>query len=253
MNALTVKVEGDFALFTRPEFSAERVSYEVPTPSAIRGLLESIFFKPEIRWRVEKIAVLKPIRHFSTLRNEINTLQSDRAAKSWQDSSGSYYAEDDRAQRHSLCLRDVAYIIQAQIDLKPHAIERDSSVNVAKYRDQFRRRVDRGQCFNQPYLGTREFSAAFMPLSADEEDLVRQDRLAELAIDHGEPLDLGWMLFDVEFTEVSKKSKVSYYAHDASGARVAQGSAMPKFFRAELKNGVLEVPQSLYAPSGGRA
>ena len=246
MNALTIKVEGDFALFTRPEFSAERVSYEVPTPSAARGILEGIFWKPEIRWRVEKIAVLKPIRHFSTLRNEINTLQSDRAAKSWQESGDGYYAEDDRAQRHSLCLRDVAYIIQAQIDLKSHATD-----NIAKYRDQFRRRVDRGQCFNQPYLGTREFSAAFMPLSAEEEELVKQDRLAELAIDRSE--DLGWMLFDVDFTEVSKKGKVSYYAHDASRARVAQGTAMPKFFPAELKDGVIEVPQSLYAPIGGRS
>ncbi len=245
VNALTVKVEGDFALFTRPEFSAERVSYEVPTQSAARGILEGIFWKPEIRWRVEKIAVLKPIRHFSTLRNEINTLQSDRAAKSWQDSGGSYYAEDDRAQRHSLCLRDVAYIIQAQIDLKPHATD-----NIAKYRDQFRRRVNRGQCFNQPYLGTREFSAAFMPLSDSEEELVRNDRLSELAIDLNE--DLGWMLFDVEFTEVPKKGKVSYYAHDAAGARVAQGIAMPKFFHAELKSGVLEIPQSLYSPLGGQ-
>jgi CRISPR-associated protein Cas5d len=240
MNALTVKVEGDFALFTRPEFSAERVSYTVPTPSAARGILESIFWKPEIRWRVEKISVLKPIRHFSTLRNEINTLQSDRAAKGWKDAGGGYFAEDDRAQRHSLCLRDVAYIIQAQIDLKPHATERDSSVNVAKYRDQFRRRVDRGQCFNQPYLGTREFSAAFMPANGDEQP-----------IDHSE--DLGWMLFDIEFTEVSKKGKVSYYAHDSAGARVAQGTAMPKFFHAELKDGVLEVPQLLYSPLAGQS
>ncbi len=244
MNVLTVKVEGDFALFTRPEFSAERVSYTIPTPSAIRGMLEGIFWKPEIRWRVEKIAVLKPIRHFSTLRNEINTLQSDRAAKSWQDSGSGYFAEEDRAQRHSLCLRDVAYIIQAHIDLKTHATD-----NIAKYRDQFRRRVDRGQCFNQPYLGTREFSAAFMPLSAAEEKLVTENRLAELAIDHSE--DLGWMLFDVEFTEVPKKGQVSYYAHNTSGARVVQGTTMPKFFHAELKDGVLEVPQSLYSPIGG--
>jgi CRISPR-associated protein Cas5d len=250
MNALTVKVEGDFALFTRPEFSAERVSYTTPTPSAARGILESIFWKPEIRWRVEKILVLKPIKHFSTLRNEINTLQSDRAAKSWQNSGDGYFAEDDRAQRHSLCLRDVSYIIQAQMDLKPHATERDSSVNVAKYRDQFRRRVDRGQCFNQPYLGTREFSAAFMPLTTTEEELVKNDKSAELAIDHSE--DLGWMLFDIEFTEVSKKGKVSYYAHDSAGARVAQGTAMPKFFHAELQDGVLEVPQSLYSPLAGQ-
>jgi CRISPR-associated protein Cas5d len=240
MTSLTVKVEGDFALFTRPEFSAERVSYTVMTPSAARGILESIFWKPEIRWRVEKILVLNPIKHFSILRNEINTLQSDRAAKSWKDSGDGYFAEEDRAQRHSLCLRDVAYIIHAQIDLQAHATAHDASVNVAKYRDQFRRRVDRGQCFNQPYLGTREFSTAFMSVNGDEQP-----------IDHSE--DLGWMLFDLEFTEVSKKGSMSYYAHDASGARVTQGTAMPKFFHAELKDGVLEVPQSLYSPLRGQS
>jgi CRISPR-associated protein Cas5d len=246
MTALTVKVQGDFALFTRPEFSAERVSYTVMTPSAARGLLESIFWKPEFRWRVQKIVVLNKIRYFSILRNEINTLQSDRAAKGWQDSGGGYMAEDDRAQRHSLCLRDVAYIIEAQIELKGHATD-----NVAKYRDQFRRRVDRGQCFNQPYLGTREFSAAFMPLSEKEAELAKNDQLSDLAIEHSE--DLGWMLFDVEFAEVSKKGKVSYYTHDGAGSRVAQGMAMPKFFHAELRDGVLDVPQALYSPLGGRS
>ena len=229
---LTVKVQGEIALFTRSEFSAERVSYPMITPSAARGVLESIFWKPEMRWRVEEIQVLKPIRHFSILRNEINTHQSDRAAKSWEQTGGGYIAEDDRAQRHSLCLRDVAYIIQAHIDLKPHA-----NADVAKYRDQFRRRVERGQCFNQPYLGTREFSAAFMPVDQDE-----------TPIDHTE--DLGWMLFDVEFTEVAKNGRVSYYSHNSTGTRVAQGTAMPKFFHAELKHGVLQVPQSLYAPLG---
>jgi CRISPR-associated protein Cas5d len=229
---LTVKVQGDFALFTRPEFSAERVSYAVMTPSAARGILESIFWKPEIRWRVLEIQVLQPIKQFSILRNEINTHQSDRAAKSWSESGDGYFAEEDRAQRHSLCLRDVEYIIQAQIDRKPHATD-----NVAKYRDQFRRRVERGQCFNQPYLGTREFSATFCPPSGDE-----------IPISEPAKLDLGWMLFDVEFTEVPKNGRVSYCAHDANGSRVAQGTAMPKFFHAELQNGVLTVPQNLYPP-----
>jgi CRISPR-associated protein Cas5d len=232
---LTVKVQGEFALFTRPEFSAERVSYACPTPSAARGILEAIFWKPEIRWRVLEILVLNPIRQFSILRNEINTHQSDRAARSWESSGGGYFAEEDRAQRHSLCLRDVEYVIRAQIDLKPHA-----DADVAKYRDQFRRRVDRGQCFHQPYLGTREFSAAFSPVTGDER-----------AIAYSE--DLGWMLFDVEFNEVPKNGKVSYYAHDGNGTRVAQGAAMPKFFHAQLENGVLQVPQNLYAAiAGGR-
>jgi CRISPR-associated protein Cas5d len=234
---LTVKVQGDFALFTRPEFSAERVSYQVMTPSAARGILEAIMWKPEMRWRVQKIHVLKPIKQFSILRNEINSHQSDRAARGWDRPGDGYFAEEDRAQRHSLCLQDVAYVIEAEIDLKPHATD-----SIVKYREMFRRRVERGQCFNQPYLGTREFSAQFEPLSGDEQ-----------AIEHGDKIDLGWMLFDLEFSELPKVGKISYNTHDGNGTRVAQGAAMPKFFHAELVNGVLEVPQSLYAPVvGGR-
>jgi CRISPR-associated protein Cas5d len=234
---LTVKVQGDFALFTRPEFSAERVSYEAPTPSAARGILEAIFWKPEMRWRVQRIKVLNPIKQFSILRNEVNSHQSDRAARAWESLGDGYFAEDDRAQRHSLCLRDVAYVIEAEIDLKPHATD-----HIAKYRDMFRRRVERGQCFNQPYLGTREFSASFEPATGIEKP-----------IEHEGKIDLGWMLFDLEFNELPKSGKISYHTHDGQGSRVAQGAAMPKFFPAELVNGVLEVPQGLYPSiSGGR-
>src|SRR5215204_1330075 len=161
---LEVKVWGEFACFTRPEFGAERVSYEVMTPSAARGVLEAIFWRPEIEWRVREIVVLNPIRRFSILRNEVTSLQSERSARSWTGEGGGYYADEDRAQRHTLCLRDVAYVIRADIFLKPHTND-----HPAKYRDQFRRRVVRGQCFSQPYLGTREFSAFFGPPVADEE------------------------------------------------------------------------------------
>jgi CRISPR-associated protein Cas5d len=131
----------------------------------------------------------------------------------------------------------MAYVIEAEIDLKPHATD-----HIAKYRDMFRRRVERGQCFNQPYLGTREFSASFEPATGNEK-----------LIKHEAPIDLGWMLFDVEFSEQPKAGKVSYYSHDSQGSRIAQGMAMPKFFHAQLVNGVLEVPQSLYSPIvGGR-
>jgi CRISPR-associated protein Cas5d len=234
---LTVKVQGDFALFTRPEFSAERVSYQVMTPSAARGILEAILWKPEMRWRVQRIKVLNEIKQFSILRNEVNSHQSDRAARAWENLGDGYFAEDDRAQRHSLCLRDVAYVIEAEIDLKPHATD-----HIAKYRDMFRRRVERGQCFNQPYLGTREFSASFEPATGNENSDVPDEKI-----------DLGWMLFDLEFSELPKGGKISYNTHDGQGSRVAQGAAMPKFFHAELVNGVLEVPQSLYTPiTGGR-
>jgi len=218
------------ACFTRPEFGVERVSYEVMTPSAARGVLEAIFWKPEFRWRVREIEVLNPIRHFSILRNEMNSIQSDRSARSWAANGGGYFADDDRAQRHTLCLRDVAYVIRADIELKPHAGE-----HPAKYRDQFRRRVKRGQCFNQPYLGTREFSAFFGSPDGDER-----------AIDVSD--DLGLMLLDVDFVP-DAKGAVSYAGHGADGRRVVGGNAHPKFFQARLENGVLRVPQEMYEGS----
>lgn len=221
---LEVKVWGPLANFTRPEFSAERVSYEVMTPGAARGILERIFWKPEMTWRVREIHVLEPIRHYSILRNEMNSLQSDRSARAWAaNGEGHYYADDDRAQRHMLCLRDVVYIIKADIVLKPHANE-----NVAKYRDQFRRRVKRGQCFSQPYLGTRECTAHFGKPEGNEEP-----------IDHTD--DLGLMLFDMEFKE-NVDGTIEYLRHDEQGARVVKGNAQPKFFRARLEKGSLYVP-----------
>lgn len=246
---LEVKVWGDLACFTRPEFGVERVSYEVMTPSAARGILEAIFWKPEFRWLVREIAVLpsvrrdfrgRPIdpvdqdsgrvRHYSILRNEMNSTQSERAARSWERGGGGYYADEDRSQRHTLCLRDVAYVIRADVELKPHAGD-----HPAKYRDQFGRRVKRGQCFNQPYLGTREFSAFFGPPDGDEKPMDLTD-------------DLGLMLFDVEFIPDSN-GKVSYAGHGSNGREVLKGNARPKFFPARLEGGVLRVPAELYERS----
>ncbi|NJL88483.1 MAG: type I-C CRISPR-associated protein Cas5 [Coleofasciculaceae cyanobacterium SM2_1_6] len=219
---LSVKVWSDFANFTRPEFGVERVSYEVMTPSAARGVLEAIFWKPEFTWQVQEIHVLKPIKRFSILRNEVSSWQSDRSAR---DPDFHYYADADRTQRHTLCLRDVAYIIKAQIQLKPHA-----DATPAKYRDQFRRRVARGQCHHQPYLGTREFSAFFEP---PEEEDVPIDRTDEL----------GLMLLDMEFTETTDGT-LTYLSHDTTGAKVVKGKAQPKFFRARLNQGILRIPPS---------
>ena len=220
---LTIRVWGDYACFTRPEFKAERVSYEVMTPSAARGVLEAIFWKPEFVWQVREIHVLNKIRHFSIMRNEINSWQSDRAAK---DSSYHYYADDDRAQRHMLGLRDVAYIIKADVELKPHA-----RVHPAKYRDQFRRRVKRGQCHHRPYLGTREFSAFFSVPKPDDS-----------AINHSD--ELGFMLLDMDFCDSDQDSTMTYLTHDEGGSKVTKGIAQPKFFSARLDNGILRVPQS---------
>lgn len=221
---LSVRVQGDLALFTRPEFTAERVTYSVPTPSAARGILESIFWKPEMCWIVREIVILNEIRYFSLLRNEVNSHQNERTAKGWEKAGkGSYYADEDRSQRHALCLRDVDYIIKAEIRLKPHA-----DANPAKYRDQFRRRVDRGQCHHQPYLGTREFSAYFSEPDGTEQSI-------------DSSTDLGLMLFDLEITAATNGGMM-YLSHDASGAKVTKGNAKPKFFEAKLNNGVLKIP-----------
>lgn len=203
---VSVKVWGEFACFTRPEMKVERVSYPVMTPSAARGLLEAIFWKPEFDYCVRSIQVLQPIRYYSILRNEVNSRQSDRVAASWQRAGGRYEAPSDRAQRHTLALRDVAYIITAQIQLRPHA-----DADPAKYRDQLRRRVREGRCFITPYLGCREFTCAFGEPDGSEKPIDLSD-------------ELGPMLLDLD------------YASDRSGR------GRPRFFQARLERGVLEVP-----------
>ncbi|MGA2622197.1 MAG: type I-C CRISPR-associated protein Cas5c [Thermoguttaceae bacterium] len=211
---LEVKVWGELACFTRPEMKAERVSYPVMTPSAARGVLEAIFWKPEFSWCVCEIAILKPIRHVSILRNEVNSKAVVSTARGWDASGGGYFAEEDRAQRHSLALRDVAYLVKADIALRPHATD-----DVAKYRDQFRRRVGRGQCYHRPYLGCRECAAEFGPPDGSERPIDVTD-------------DLGRMLFDLDYAP----------GHSGRGE--------PRFFAARLESGVLRVPAALYAEGG---
>jgi CRISPR-associated protein Cas5d len=208
---VSVRVWGDFACFTRPEMKVERVSYEVMTPSAARGVLESIFWKPEIRWQIISISVMRPIRHFSILRNEVTEKIAPRAVNAWMAAGAvqDFLADENRAQRHTLALRDVAYRIDAQPVLREHADK-----NIAAYRDQFRRRVTRGQCHVRPCLGCREFAADF----ADPDD-------AEKPISFTG--DLGQMLFDLRYDPQA-------------------GRADPVFFEARLEAGVLHVPQELY-------
>jgi len=196
---VVVKVWGDFACFTRPENKVERVSYEVMTPSAARGVLEAIFFHKPMQWRIREIAVLNGIKRFSMLRNEVSARMSDR--------SDGLTITDVRTQRHTLGLRDVAYLISADVYLPTGSTDADP----AKYRDQFRRRVERGQCFHRPSLGCREFAAHFGPPDGDEQPQPVSD-------------DLGLMLFDIDY-----------------GAR-----NVPRFFHAKLENGVLKVPNAFY-------
>lgn len=201
-----VKVWGDYACFTRPEMKVERVTYPMMTPSAARGVLEAIFWKPEFTWQIREIAVLRPIRYTSFMRNEVNSRASERAARTWAASDGGFFASDDRAQRNTLALFDVAYFIRA--DVVPNIDEPGAE---SKYRDQFRRRVARGQCFAQPYFGCREFTASFAEPDGTEEPLT---------ID----MDLGHMLLDLDY--------------EPGGS----GRANPRFFPAKLEGGILRVP-----------
>jgi CRISPR-associated protein Cas5d len=137
---------------------------------------------------------------------------------------GHYYADEDRAQRHSLCLRNVSYVIEAQIELRSHAND-----DIAKYRDQFRRRVKKGQCHHQPYLGTRECSAFFEDSTGHEQP-----------INHSE--DLGLMLYDMEFS-VFENGPIQYVTHAQNGAVITKGIAKPKFFHAYLVKGILSIPR----------
>lgn len=214
-STLELKVGGELACFTRPEAKVERVSYPVMTPSAARGVLEAVFWKPEFTWRVREIVVLNPVKWFSLRRNEVKSRQTARAED--------YYADDDRAQRHTLGLRDVEYVIRADIELKAH-----TSHHPAKYRDMFRRRVERGQCFSQPYLGCREFAARFEQPTGEERPF-------------GLTMDLGLMLWDQRFEEHAD-GPIEYRTHGAQGAVLVRGRAEPTFFRAKLDHGVVRVP-----------
>lgn len=198
--------ESPYACFTRPEMKVERVSYPVMTPSAARGVLEAIFWKPQFSWRIHEIVVLNPIAYFSLVRNEVNSRASERSARSWEKNGGGFIASEDRAQRNTLALRDVAYIIRANV-----AVNAGVNDDAAKYRDQFRRRIVKGQCFAQPYLGTREFTAAFGPVEGDETATSGS-------------MKIGRMLYDLDFT------------------RGRSGEATPRFFNAELIDGVMRVP-----------
>lgn len=210
---LELKVWSDYACFTRPENKAERVSYDVMTPSAARGVLEAVFWKPEFEWRVREIVVLKPIKRFSILRNEVNTLASERAAKGWATNGGGFYADEDRAQRHALVLKDVAYLIRADMALKPHCTD-----PLTKYTEVFQRRAEKGQAFHQPYLGNREFTAFFgLPDGMEKPANLIKQLGGEYAEREGE-LSLGRMLFDLEFQEAAK-GRLKYRRHGAEGAR----------------------------------
>ncbi len=218
-----IEVWGDYACFTRPEMKVERVSYDVITPSAARAIFEAIFWKPAIQWQIRKIEVLQPIRWISVRRNEVGKLMSPKSKE--------IFIEDERQQRAGLFLRDVAYRLHAEMEFIPlrnrhthetpaelkdaeeeHHLLR-STENPGKYNAMFERRAKKGQCFNQPYLGCREFSCNFRFIENPELEVKRP-------ID--ETRDLGFMLFEMDFTN--------------------ENDPKPMLFRPLLNSGVIEVP-----------
>ncbi len=217
-----IEVWGDYACFTRPEMKVERVSYDVITPSAARAVFEAIFWKPAIHWKVKKIEVLNPIRWISVRRNEVGKLMSPQSKQ--------IFIEEDRQQRAGLFLRDVAYRLYAEMEFinpknrkineTPYELKDQeeetilsSTENPGKYNAMFERRAKKGQCFNQPYLGCREFSCNFRLIENSEEEGKRPIE---------ETRDLGFMLYDMDFTD--------------------EKDPKPMFFRVQINQGVIEVP-----------
>lgn len=209
-----LRVWGERACFTRPEMKVERVSYDVMTPSAARGILEAIHWKPAIRWVVDRIHVLKPIHFQSFRRNEvgarISAVSAERAMRAGSTADLGLVVEDNRQQRATMFLTDVDYVIEAHFELTDKAKDDDTE---AKHLSMFNRRAAAGQCFHRPCLGTRECTADFALIAAGAP-------LPESPLpDDQRNRDLGWMLHDIDF------------ANDKTS----------RFFQARLNDGVLDV------------
>ncbi|MBI2422530.1 MAG: type I-C CRISPR-associated protein Cas5 [Candidatus Hydrogenedentes bacterium] len=204
----TVRARGPLAIFTRPELKVERVSYPVMTPSAARGLLEAILWKPAIRWRIERIKVLNEIKFTAFRRNEINNKAVAPKASVIKEGGAMtpYYADEDRAQRNTVALKDVDYVIEAHFEMTANAGPEE---NLKKFTEMFLRRLEKGQHFHHPYLGCRECAA----------DVTIAEHAAT-PIESNE--DLGIMLWDIDFGKNNR----------------------PRFFHARLRDGVLEVPMN---------
>ena len=217
-DTVRLRVWGRNACFTRPEMKVERVSYDVMTPSAARGVLEAIHWKPAIRWRVEQIDILKPILWESVRRNEVGNTMSSRTS--------GFFIEDVRQQRAGLFLRDVEYVIHAHFEMTDRVGPDDT---VKKHREMFLRRAEKGQCFHRPYLGCREFAAHFALLATGEQS-ESKDKTSELGYE--KPRDLGYMLLDVQHDN----------SKDEGNVHVCDDKCHSLFFKAVLENGHLKVP-----------
>lgn len=209
--SILVEVWGDYACFSRSEMKVERVSYDVMTPSAARGLLESIYWHPGLMWVIDRIHVCSPIRFTNIRRNEVKDTISLKKAETILKNGGDFYLSTSESiqQRAAMVLRDVHYVIEAHFQMTAKASPSD---NPGKFRDIMRRRLEKGQFYHQPYFGVREFPANFRPCQTVPpcpESLCGE-------------VDLGWMLLDLDYQDPQ--------------------NITPKFFRAVLRDGVLEVP-----------
>jgi CRISPR-associated protein Cas5d len=211
---IKLRVWGDYACFTRPEMKVERVSYDVMTPSAARGILEAIHWKPAIRWMIDHIHVLRPIKFDNVRRNEVSSkIPKPNPDTAMRNKKPLYFLVDDggnRQQRAATLLRDVEYVIEAHFELTDKAGPEDNKV---KHYEMFQRRAKKGQFFHQPSLGCREFPASF--------ELV-EDKVP-ISCYAGQSKDLGYMLLDIDFSN----------------------DMTPLFFRAQMENGIISPPSPL--------
>lgn len=208
---MSVKVEvwGDYACFSRPELKIERFSYECMTPSAARGILEGIYWHPGLHWIVDKIYILSPIQFTNIRRNEVKSKISARNVKtamSGKDVDLFINTKDDIQQRAATVLKNVHYVIEAHFELTENANETD---NAGKFQDIMRRRLEKGQCYHQPYFGCREFPVKFRKWEFDAVPTVDINR------------DLGFMLYDMDYSD--------------------KNDIKPMFFKAVVNNGILNL------------
>lgn len=211
---ITIRVRGPYALFTRPEMKVERVSYDVITPSAARGIIEAVYWKPAIRWVIDKIHVLREIEFTNIRRNEVSEKISENEARRRMNGTNEPFylsATENRQQRAAMVLRNVDYVIEAHFELVPEKAGPEDSVE--KHYNMILRRLRKGQYFSAPCLGTREFGA---DIELIEDGIIPKSPLMGNR-------DLGWMLYDMDFTN-SQDIK-------------------PKFFKAEMCNGIIDLTQ----------
>ena len=212
---IVVRVWGDYACFTRPEMKVERVSYDIMTPSAARGIIEAIYWKPAITWIIDKIHVLNEIEFTNVRRNEVSKkISTDTVKQLMKKSKGEMFFLDsndnrNRQQRAGMVLKNVDYVIEAHFDLKDESTEPDNSIE--KHYNMILRRLRKGQYYHAPCLGTREFGAN---VALIEDEPIPKSQLRGKR-------ELGWMLYDMDYSDPK--------------------DIQPQFFNAELFDGILDL------------